>query len=123
METIIGACGLVCSECKAYKATQAYDSVAIACIAEQWSKQYKVEFKPEDVWCEGCMTAGQRKNRHCATGCGIRACVQSRGLSDCAQCPDYTCDKLKEFFAYFGDKESPAKVMLDALRRARPLME
>jgi len=128
METIIGACGLICSECKAYKATQADDSAAIARIAEKWSKQYKLEFRPEDVWCEGCMTAGQRKNHHCVTSCGIRACVQSRGFSDCAQCPDYSCDMLKKFFARLGttpseEKESQAKVMLDALRRARPLSE
>ncbi|MCL2641739.1 MAG: DUF3795 domain-containing protein [Phycisphaerales bacterium] len=123
METIIGACGLICSECNAFKATQAYDSAAIACIAEKWSKQYKHEFRPEDVWCEGCMTAGQRKNHHCVTSCGIRACVKSRKLSDCAQCPDYSCDMLKKFFDHFGGEESPAKVMLDALRRARPLSE
>ena len=114
MEKILGACGLDCSECSAYKATQANDAAAIAKVAEEWSKQFNTDVKPEYVWCDGCMTGGSRKCGNCA-GCSIRSCVVGRGLADCAGCDDYACDKITEFFKMFPD----AKGRLDEVRVAR----
>ena len=119
-ETILGACGLACSECEAFKATRAYDTREIERIAVEWSQRYKTDFTPEKVWCTGCMTAGERKCRHCAEGCEIRRCVIERKLSTCADCNDYACPTLEGFFAFFPG-ESPARVMLEALRRVRAL--
>ncbi|MCE5314655.1 MAG: DUF3795 domain-containing protein [Armatimonadota bacterium] len=93
---LIGACGLVCSECEGYKATQANDPDAIAKIAADWSKQFGADIKPESVQCDGCMTASDRKCGHCAE-CEIRACVISRGLPNCAHCEDYGCETISNF--------------------------
>ena len=120
METIIGACGLNCTQCKAYKATRDYDVAAIERLAKEWSKQHGTKFQPKDVWCTGCMTSGERKCGWCADGCNIRACVRSKGFSTCADCGEYACDKLQKFF---GPAECYAKTMLDALRKSAELMK
>ena len=122
METIIGACGINCTQCKAHKATREYDVAAVERLAREWSKSYNHDVKPQDVWCTGCMTAGEKKCGYCAGGCEIRACVRSKDLSTCADCGDYACDKLQKFYASFPI-ESPAKVTLDALRKSAELMK
>jgi hypothetical protein len=111
MEELLGACGLVCSACPAYVATQANDEEKIAAIAKRWSEEYGHEIKPEYVWCEGCLTDGERKCGH-TRECDVRACAVGRGVANCAYCDDYGCEKITAFF-----KMVPAaKEKLDALR-------
>ncbi len=114
MNEIIGACGLVCSECMAYKATQANDAEAIAKVAAQWSQQYGGDIKPESVWCDGCMTAGKRKCGH-AGECGIRACARGHQVANCADCSDYGCEKI----AGFHREVAEAKTTLDGIRAGK----
>ncbi len=111
MEKLIAACGLVCSDCEAYKASQSNDSVAIAKTAEEWSKTWNTEIKPEYVWCDGCMTGGSRKCGNCS-GCDVRVCVSGRGLANCASCDDYGCEIITKFFQY----DPSCKTRLDAIR-------
>jgi len=111
MDKIIGACGLVCSDCPGYLATQANDAAKIAEVAAMWSKEFDSEIKPDDVWCDGCMTDAERKCSHCAE-CDVRACVVGRGLANCAYCDDYGCETITRFF----DFVPPAKEQLDAIR-------
>ncbi len=111
MEELLGACGLECGGCPAYVATQANDEEKIAEISRQWSEQYGADIKPEQVWCDGCLTAGERKCGHCAE-CDIRTCVAGRGLATCAGCDDYGCEKIVAFFEAVPD----AKKTLDGLR-------
>jgi Protein of unknown function (DUF3795) len=47
-------CGLDCLECQAYKATKANDLQLKKQIAERWSSQDEIKFKPEDIDCLGC---------------------------------------------------------------------
>jgi hypothetical protein len=108
---LIGACGLVCSDCEAYKATQANDAEWRERIAKQWSEQYKIEFKPEQILCDGCLAGTERIIGHAAE-CGIRPCVLARGLRNCAGCEEYACETLTGFFKMAPD----AKKTLDGLR-------
>lgn len=110
----LGACGLDCSECDAYKATQANDPAAIAKTACEWSKIFNVDIKPEYVWCDGCLSTSERKCGNCA-GCDIRACVVGRELANCARCNDYACETITEFFKLFPS----AKEMLDKTKTAQ----
>ncbi len=114
MDIIIGACGLLCSECEAYQATRANDAKAIARIAASWSEKYGVQIPASNVWCDGCMTPGTRRCGHCAE-CEIRACVVSRGLSNCAECDYYLCETISKFF----ESQPLAKHRLDRIRLAR----
>lgn len=111
MEQIIGACGLVCSDCGAYKYTQAGNAAAVARLAEQWNKEYGTGVRPEHVWCDGCLASGERKCGHCAE-CEIRACVVSHDVPSCAHCADYGCEKIDAFL----EMAPGARETLDAIR-------
>jgi len=97
MDKIIAYCGIVCSECPAYIATQTDDDAKRREVAEQWTKQFGHELKPEDINCDGCNTDTGRIVGYCAI-CEIRQCARERGMINCAYCGDYACDKLEKFF-------------------------
>lgn len=111
MAKMIAPCGLDCAECPGYIATQANDEARIAEVAEMWSKEFNAEVKPEHVWCDGCLTDGERKSYHC-TECDIRACAVGRKLENCAHCDDYGCETITRFLEFVP----PAKERLDAIR-------
>jgi hypothetical protein len=108
---IIAPCGLICSDCDAYKATQAGDAEELARIAIQWNEQYHLDLKADDLWCDGCLVGGARINAH-ACECGIRSCVLKKGIANCASCSDYSCETASGFFKMVPD----AKKTLDSLR-------
>jgi hypothetical protein len=109
--SMIAFCGLVCSQCPAYLATQRNDESLARQTAKEWSATYGLNVTVEDVWCDGC-TVGGRKCAHCGE-CEIRACGTAKQVLNCGHCPDYPCDKLNAFF-----KMVPmAKQTLDGVRR------
>jgi len=110
-ERLISACGLVCDECDAYLATQAGDAAAIERVAAKWSEEYQADIPPASVWCDGCMTGGDRACGHVGE-CEIRACVVERGFLNCAACDDFGCEKLEGFFEMAPD----ARSTLESLR-------
>ncbi|MBM3297110.1 MAG: DUF3795 domain-containing protein [Candidatus Aminicenantes bacterium] len=112
MNKIIAYCGLVCSDCPAYIATQAGDKPALDKIVEQWRVEYNApNITLEGVMCDGCLGGG-RKCGHCFE-CEIRACGIQKGVANCSVCPDYGCAKLEEFL-----KMAPhLRANLEALRK------
>jgi hypothetical protein len=90
MQKAVSPCGLICTECEAYKATQADDADAIAAVAAEWSQRYGIAFSPDDLWCNGCATANGRRAR-ATYECPIGPCARRRGLATCAECADYCC--------------------------------
>lgn len=96
MEDPIAYCGLVCTECPAYIGTQAGDDELLERTARMWSDAFGSEIAPESIRCDGCKTEGGRRSLFCGM-CKVRACNLSRGLPNCAPCPDYACEKLEEF--------------------------
>jgi hypothetical protein len=100
---IIAYCGIVCSECSAYIATQSDDSSALEQVAAQWQEEYGLDqVSIKDVTCDGCLDDQGRKGAHCFD-CTIRACGRARGVVNCAHCSDYACGKLEEFFGFAPD--------------------
>lgn len=114
MDKMVAYCGLVCTECPAYIATQANDVAAIQRVAEKWAKEFNATFTADDVWCDGCLSDGPRLCSHCGE-CKVRACAISRGVVNCAHCDDYGCETLTGFLVYAPG----AKVTLEEIR-ARP---
>ena len=111
MEKLIACCGLVCTDCEAYKATQKNDNKLRKEIADKWAKQYGHEMKLEDVNCDGCTVDG-RHIGYCGM-CQIRACAQAKGVKNCGWCSDYSCEKTDAFF-----KNAPqAKKNLDTVKQ------
>jgi len=113
MEKMIARCGLICSECEAYLATQNDDAAERQRLAEVWSRQFQSEIKPEDINCDGCLTESGRQIGYCAM-CEIRKCAQERRVENCAHCDDYACETLVAFFGQSSD--SKAKATLDEIR-------
>jgi len=111
MQKMIATCGLTCTECPAYLATQAHDAEAMANVAQQWSAEYDAQLTPEDCWCNGCLSEVGPWMSHCAE-CDIRACGVEKGVDTCADCSDYGCRRLTEFFGLVPG----AKATLDAIR-------
>ena len=113
MDKIIGFCGLICTDCPAYLAKQNDNNDLRTKTAEEWSKMYGADIKPEHINCEGCTTAG--KKIHHWNECQMRICGQEKAVKNCGHCDDYACDKLTEFFGFVPD----AKDVLDAEKASR----
>ena len=92
-DQIIAYCGLNCSDCQAYIATQENDTGKLESLALEW---YQVEDNSTFCLCDGCNTEG-RKNAHCSD-CAVRACALSHEVANCAHCPEYGCETLIGFF-------------------------
>jgi hypothetical protein len=92
---MIAYCGLNCSKCDAYLATQQDSDSKRDETAQKWSRLYRAEIKPEQINCDGCKSDGQ-KFLHCNM-CEIRRCSISKRVDNCAVCEDYICDTLSGF--------------------------
>jgi len=113
MDRIVAYCGLVCTDCPAYVATQADDRAALERVAAQWREEYDApDITAASVLCDGCLDGG-RKCSHCAE-CEIRACGVERGVVNCAHCADYACEKLEGFFGFVPD----ARAVLDEIQQS-----
>ena len=113
MDRIVAYCGLVCTDCPAYTATQADDRTALEQVAAQWRKEYNApNITDESVICDGCLGSEGRHCSHCYQ-CDIRACGMERGILNCAYCDDYACEKIERFFGFVP----AARATLDAIRQ------
>ena len=113
LEKMIAVCGLNCAECLAFQATQENSVEKRKQVAEQWSKEYKTEFKPEDINCNGCLSTNGPLLSYCSI-CTIRQCGREKELKNCAYCNDYlSCQKLGDFF----QAAPKAKTNLNEIRR------
>jgi len=111
-ERIVAYCGLLCTDCPAYIATQANDRAELEGVAAMWREEYNApDITIESVICDGCLTDGGRKCGHWHE-CGIRACAMAKGVANCAHCPEYACEQLQGFFGFAPE----AKAILDGLR-------
>ena len=114
MDKIIAYCGLVCTDCPAYVATQADDRAALERVAAQWRKEYNApNITVEWVICDGCLGSNGRHCSHCFE-CEIRACGMVRGVVNCAHCADYACERLEGFFGLVPE----ARATLDGIRQS-----
>lgn len=114
MAQMIAVCGLTCTECEAYLATQANDEAAKERIAVKWREQFNAPgITAAYVTCDGCLAFDGRLGGHCAE-CNIRACGVERGLPNCAHCAEFdTCEKLAGFVSFVPQ----ARTVLEEIRR------
>jgi hypothetical protein len=99
-------CGIDCSVCPAFIATQAEDIDKLTTLAGEWfegSKDYSI------VVCDGCQS--DRLMKWCGE-CPTRSCAAEHKLENCAFCEDYGCQKLLKVFKMSPD----AKTNLDRIR-------
>ena len=109
-KTLMAYCGLSCRECPAYIAKRTDDKALRVKTANQWSGP-GFSVSPEDVACDGC-AAASGWFKFCAD-CEVRTCAASRGIATCAECDEYSCEKLEKLFTIVGPE---ARATLDGLR-------
>lgn len=111
METIIGICGLECTSCPAYIARLKDDDELRKKTAQEWSKAFSSEIKPEDINCVGCLPVDGVHIGYSSI-CEIRKCGFGKKVENCAYCDEYICEKLEKFFKNAPD----AQKRLDAIK-------
>ena len=111
MAGMIAYCGLNCTDCPGYIATQAEDWDALEKLTERARNEYN---RPNAIlaesMCDGCTSASIRKCVYCAE-CVIRACAVEKGVVNCGACPDYGCEKISGFL----NMVPAARATLDAI--------
>ena len=93
---MIAYCGLDCSKCEGFLATQADSNSQRAEVARKWSALYDADIKPEQINCDGCKPQG-RKLFYCENLCEIRKCCTAKGVDNCAACKEYPCQIVSAF--------------------------
>jgi len=95
-ERMVAYCGLVCTDCDAYKATQAEDIEALTRMAAEASMKFGMEMTAADGMCDGCRATTGRQIGYCHE-CAIRRCAVQKHIETCAHCSEYACDKVEAF--------------------------
>ena len=114
MDRIVATCGLVCTDCDAYIATQANDRAALERMAARAREEYNIlDATVESAMCDGCLSVNGRHVGYCFQ-CEIRACGTARGVVNCAHCADYACEKLTGFIS----AAPHAQATLDEIRQS-----
>ena len=98
MDRMVAFCGLICTECEGYLATQANDQEWKERLAAKARDEYgDANATAEGVTCDGCLAFSGRLCGYCAR-CEIRACGAARQVENCGACPEYTtCEKIAGF--------------------------
>ncbi len=95
--SMIAYCGLDCSECPVYMATLSGYKYSRKKIALEWSQIFNSKISADDINCRGCRSKTGIYFSHCYE-CSIRLCALNRSIETCADCSEYPCVDLKEFF-------------------------
>ena len=93
---MISYCGMDCSKCEGYLATQENNNDKRRDVAEKWTIEYNTEISPEQINCYGCKSKDE-KFFFTENICEIRKCNIERSTTNCSECPDYKCEKLENF--------------------------
>lgn len=92
MDRPLGYCGYDCSIC----AARSEDPGVRQRLVDGWRKIFGHEmYTAENVRCDGCRSDG----RHADKSCRAKPCAESRGLSSCALCDDFVCDRVGHLLA------------------------
>jgi len=114
MEKIAAPCGLDCSRCPAYTATQNDDDEARRKTAAYYAERFGFDLTPEQINCDGCLADSGRKMGYCRS-CGIRRCCLEKGVDHCVRCNEQPCEELSAFHRFSPE----AKASFDRLAAGR----
>ncbi len=114
MKEIIAFCGIVCSECPAYKATITNDDDLRRETAKKWTSD-EFPIAAEHINCYGCTISGQKLMEFCSA-CKVRCCGLEKGVKNCAYCEEYACELLEGVWKYLGLPEIRQK--LEQIRKS-----
>jgi len=111
MEKMIAYCGLDCSGCPTFLATQNDDDAAREKI---YSMKFGFNFKPEEINCDGCLSVGGKLLGYCQS-CEIRKCCREKTLDNCATCDEQPCGKLIKFHEFSPDSKASFEALIEQI--------
>ena len=87
---LVCICGIYCGTCQSYLAYQENDAAELVRVSQ------KLGIAISEVRCDGCLS--DRVMPHCVD-CryGFRICAKNKGVTWCFQCPDFPCQRLRDF--------------------------
>jgi len=87
---LVGICGLYCGTCPQYLAWQENDTEQLAKISQEH------DIPVEEIRCDGCLS--DRVISFCLE-CrhGFRQCAKEKKVTWCFECPDFPCQRLRDF--------------------------
>lgn len=109
---MVAYCGLVCTNCPTFQATQNDDDAAREITALYYAEKFGFDLMPEEINCDGCLADGEKLIAYCQS-CTIRKCCTDKSLEHCAVCAEQPCEKLTRFHEFSPD----AKSGFDALEK------
>jgi hypothetical protein len=93
-KALVGTCGGYCKGCTDYLVYINNNENMKRKLAEEFSKQFNMDIKPENIGCLGCH--GSIHKPWCAS-CYIRQWTKEKGLLTCAFCDEFPCEKLEKY--------------------------
>jgi hypothetical protein len=114
MYEMIAYCGLDCSACPAFKATQSGDMDELARVAEEWSEQFGRDIPAESILCDGCKQDTGRLTGYCSI-CQVRGCGREKDVITCAHCADYACSDLENHPGFLAEGKANLEKIRESL--------
>lgn len=88
MEKMIGYCGYSCHLC----AARSDDPAVRQRLVDGWRKFFGHQnYTADNVKCDGCLSNGRVADQVCKA----RPCAREKGITSCARCDDFICDKMR----------------------------
>jgi len=92
MREMIGYCGYSCHLC----AARSDDPAVRQRLVDGWRRIFgHQQYTVENVRCDGCLSDGRLADKECKA----RPCAIERGVTSCALCDDFVCDKVGHLLA------------------------
>ncbi len=95
MVEMIARCGFKCHACLAFSGINKTPEDQEA-AGRAWKKYYGLVVPAAEIRCNGCLSKDRGGYRFPEPKCYFSACVQRKGLDNCAACSEYPCDRLEE---------------------------
>ncbi len=86
---LLGACGLYCGACYHYRASFPEGRHLLKGATRQGRKL-------QGFTCKGCRSNSLYVHPGCAQ-CDIRTCTDTRGIAHCGLCPEFPCQRIRDF--------------------------
>ena len=112
----LSACGVICSDCPAFRARQSNDPAMRERVAAAWHELYGLNFGPEVISCGGCLGSDEELF-HTSRKCAARRCCYSRGLTNCGECRDRPCADLERAQSAWDGLEERAPLLAEPVFR------
>ena len=114
-KNLAASCGVYCGACPIYITGKGGDSKRLEQMARAMAHYLGRAVDVKDLACEGCLSEVVAVH---SRDCALRACAFEKGLTRCAECPDFPCQRIIDFT---GDGVPQHGQVLNSIRRQQEI--